>query len=401
MPRRNNAAVSALPPDRTALRRYTRWLPMVVLVIICIVWWSPLGVIAAVAAAIAVVSVLQRLDLSGDVVPVGGSRLRSQRLYPFATRVPQGDTLLHMSELGMGGPTLSTQMLRDGAIVDGIACSGCAAARADWRDLAGTSLRVANAYVDRSEAVVAYDEQAHVVMEVTGIAPHVFWQGLEERRRQHGDAAAAAWVRTLVTRCSALRPFHGLWLDPDQHARTPPLVRLQRRVLDDGRVLSAQLLLPDDLRCTAMPHLFAHAHPCALSLDGEDTDRHVYSLDEVIVSPGGGCVVVAGVRLGEHHQPMGRLWLAHFQGGWQALSAEAFVGSDGKQRRSVALQVVAADDDGRLALQVCERGGLGHDGVPRSAGDDDGYVALAVEWRQTVLSTRHSDGRLTVRLPRR
>ncbi len=403
VPRRADAdrPSSPGPADRTALRRYTRWLPLVVLVGICIAWWSPLGVIAALVGAMVVGEALARLDLTGDVVAVGGARLHSQRLYPFAARVPEGDRLLHVGEIGMGGPSLSTQMLRDGAIVSGIACSGSDDARADWRDLAGTPLRVANAYVDRSEAVVAYDERDHVVMHLTGVAPHAFWHGLDERRRQHGDAAAAAWVRTLATGAVALRPFQGLWLEPDQHARMAPWVPLQRRVLVDGRELCARLLLPDDLRRASPSDLFTHARPCALSLDGVASGRHVYSLDEVIASPRGLCVAVAGIRLGEHHQPLEPLWLVHFRGRWQALAADVFVDVGGRQRRSAALRVVAADDTGRLTLLAYERGYIGDGAPPRPLGDDYGHVELIVEWRQTVLSVSHSNGRLSVRLPRR
>lgn len=278
-----------MPPDRTALRRYTRWLPSLVLLVVCIAWWSPLGVIAALAATVATHSLLTRFDLAGDVLPVGGVALRSAPLSPFARQPPAGDVTLGWAELGMGGPAYCTQMLRDGAIVDDVACDGGTAQTGTWTDLAGTSLRLASGYVDRSEVVLGYDEQRKVVLHFKAV-PHVFWQMLGERRQADGDAAAAAWVSRQPHVATALRAYHGLWLAPDDPALASPMQGQLRRHLPDGRELSARLLLPDDLRLTAHPDLFTHTQPYALALDGMDSGRHVCDLHSVIASPGGHCL---------------------------------------------------------------------------------------------------------------
>ena len=384
-----------MPPDRTALRRYTRWLPSVVLVAVCIAWWSPLGVIAALAATVATHSLLTRFDLAGDVLPVGGAALRSVPLSPFARQPPAGDVTLGWAELGMGGPAYCTQMLRDGAIVDDVACDGGTAQTGTWTDLAGTSLRLAPGYVDRSEVVLGYDEQRKVVLHFNAV-PHVFWQMLGERRQADGDAAAAAWVSRQPHVATALRAYHGLWLAPDDPALASPMQAQLRRRLPDGRELSACLLLPDDLRLTAHPDLFTHTQPYALALDGMDSGRHVCDLHTVIASPGGHCIVVAGVCLDATHRPVEGVWLVYWRGHWQAVCRHVFAG-EGEQRRSASLDVLAASDDGRLELQAC-----------REWADAEGWhreplvdvaLDLMVEWRQTAVSVGGRGQRARLALP--
>jgi hypothetical protein len=384
-----------MPPDRTALRRYTRWLPSVVLVAVCIAWWSPLGVIAALAATVATHSLLTRFDLAGDVLPVGGAALRSVPLSPFARQPPAGDVTLGWAELGMGGPVYCTQMLRDGAIVDDIACDGGTAHTGTWTDLAGTSLRLAPGYVDRSEVLVGYDEQRKVVLHFNAV-PHVFWQMLGERRQADGDAAAAAWVSRQPHVATALRAYHGLWLAPDDPVLASPMQAQLRRRLPDGRELSACLLLPDDLRLTAHPDLFTHTQPYALALDGMDSGRHVCDLHTVIASPGGHCIVVAGVCLDATHRPVEGVWLVYWRGHWQAVCRHVFAG-EGEQRRSASLDVLAASDDGRLELRAC-----------REWADAEGWhreplvdvaLDLMVEWRQTAVSVGGRGQRARLALP--
>ncbi len=385
-----------MPPDRTALRRYTRWLPSVVLVAVCIAWWSPLGVIAALAASVATHSLLTRFDLAGDVLPVGGPTLRSAPLSPFAHQPPAGDVTLGWAELGMGGPAYCTQMLRDGAIVDDIACDGGTAQTGTWTDLAGTSLRLASGYVDRSDGVLGYDEQRKVLLHFNAV-PYVFWQMLGERRQADGDAAAAAWVSRQPHVATALRAYHGLWLAPDDPALASPMQAQLRHRLPDGRELNARLLLPDDLRLTAHPDLFTRTQPYALALDGTDSGRHVCDLDTVIASPGGHCIVVAGVCLDATHRPVEGVWLVYWRGHWQAVCRHVFAG-EGGQRRSASLDVLAASDDGRLELQ-------GY----REWADAEGWhreplvdvaLDLRVEWRQTAVSVGGRGQRARLALPK-
>lgn len=398
MSRGNKRAVSPSPgpADRTALRRYTRWLPIGVLVAVCIAWWSPLGVIAALAASIAVQSVLERFDLAGDVLPVGGATLHSTPLSPFARQPPTGDVTLGWAELGMGGPAYCTQMLRDGAIVGDIACEGGNARSSTWTDLAGTPLRLTLAYVDRSGAVLGYDAQRKVLLHFNAV-PHVFWQMLGERRQADGDAAAAAWVLRQPHVATALVAYHGLWLAPDDPALASPMQAQLRHRLPDGRELSAGLLLPDDLRLTAHPELFTRTQPYALALDGVDSGRHVCDLDNVIASPGGQCIVVAGSCLDATHRPVEGVWLVYWHGRWQAVGRHVFAGQ-GKQRRSAWLEVLAAGDDGRLELQAYTEWA-----------DADGWhreplvnvpLYVVVEWRQTAVSVGGSGLRARLAVPK-
>ncbi|MDY0954658.1 hypothetical protein SOM22_08720 [Stenotrophomonas rhizophila] len=399
MSRRNNAAVSPSPgpADRTALRRYTRWLPSLVLLVVCIAWWSPLGVIAALAAAVAVQSLLGRFDLVGDVLPVGGAKLQSAPLSPFARQPPIGDVTLGWAELGMGGPAYCTQMLRDGAIVGDIACDGGTAQRGTWTDLAGTSLRLASGYVDRSDGVLGYDEQRKVLLHFN-VVPHVFWQTLGEHRQADGAVAAAAWVSRQPHVATALRGYHGLWLAPDDPALARPMQAQLCHRLPDGRKLSARLLLPDDLRLTAHPDLFTHTRPYALTLDGVDSGRHVCDLETVIASPGGHCIVVAGACLDATHRPVEGVWLVYWRGHWQAVCRHVFAG-EGKQRRSASLEVLAAGDDGRLELQAYSEwaDAAGWHREPLA----DVPLELVVEWRQTAMSVGGSGQRARLALPRR
>ncbi len=385
-----------MPPDRTALRRYARWVPSVVLVAVCIAWWSPLGVIAALAATVATHSLLTRFDLAGDVLPVGGPTLRSAPLSPFARQPPADDVTLGWAELGMGGPGYCTQMLRDGAIVDDIACDGGTAQTGTWTDLAGTSLRLASGYVDRSDGVLGYDEQRKVLLHFKAV-PHVFWQMLGERRQVDGDAAAAAWVSRQPHVATALRAYHGLWLAPEDPALASPMQAQLRHRLPDGHELNARLLLPEDLRLTAHPDLFTHTQPYALALDGMDSGRHVCDLDTIIASAGGHCIVVAGVCLDATHRPVEGVWLVYWRGRWQAVCRHVFAG-EGEQRRSASLDVLAASDDGRLELQAY-----------REWADAEGWhreplvdvaLDLRVEWRQTAVSVGGRGQRARLALPR-
>jgi len=381
--------------DRITLRRYTQWLPFLAWVAICVAWWSPLGVVVGLAACLALGGVLQRFDLVGDAV--GGAQLRSRATLPFATRPPTHDVLLDWGELGMGGPAYSTQMLRDGAIVEGVSTSGSHDASGEWQQLAGSVLRVASGYIDRSEAVIVYDEADKRVMHLLTIVPSLFWQELHERRQLGGDAEAAAWLRDLPSRLTTLRPCRGLWLEQEHPAVAAGSPQALRHVLPDGRVLQAIPLLPDDLRLTAHPSLFTRVCPYALCLDGEASDRHACDLDTVIASPSGRCVAVAGSVLDGDLRPIEGVWLVHWQGHWQAIGRRAMGGS-GKTRSGAWIDVIAVGDDGTLRCEAYEEHwtfeAITRIPTPHTA------LALPVEWRETALAVRVRDGCFSLRLPR-
>ncbi len=390
--RRHQACMTV---DRIALRRFTQWLPFLIWVAICVVWWSPWGVVVGLAACLALGGVLQHFDLVGDAV--GGALLRSRAKLPFATRPPTHDVLLDWGELGMGGPAYGTLMLRDGAIVEGVSTAGSHDASGEWLALAGSALRVASGYSDRSEAVIVYDEADKRVMHLLAIVPSLFWQELHERRQLGGDAEAAMWLRDIPSRSTTLRPCRGLWLEQEHPALAAGVPQVLRHVLPDARVLKAIPLLPDDLRLTAHPTLFARICPYALCLDGAPSDRHACDLETVIASPSGRCVVVAGSVLDGDLRPIEGVWLVHWQGRWQAIGRRA-MGGTGKTRSGAWIDVIAVGDDGTLRCEAYEEHwtfeAITRVPTPHTA------LALPVEWRETALAVRVRDGGFSLRLPR-
>lgn len=379
--------------NRSTLRRYTQWLPILIWVVICVAWWSPLGVIAGLAACLALGGVLQRFDLIGDAV--GGERLRSRSPGRFAHRPPAHDVQLEWGELGMGGPVYSTQMLRDGAIVEDIAIAGGRDASCGWEDVPGSALRWASGYVDRSEAVIVYDEH-HKVVHVLAMPRWQFCQQLNAQRQSEGDAGAVSWLRSLPSSTSQLYPCRGLWLGQAHPALSAGVPKALRYVLPDARVLQAIPLLPDDLRLTAHPTLFARICPYALCLDGDRSDRHACDLDTVISSPAGRCVVVAGSVLDGDLRPIEGVWLVHWQGHWQAIGRRAMGGS-GKARSGAWIDVIEAADDGTLRCEAYEER-WEFDDITRCPTVHTS-LELPVEWRDTPLALRVRNGRFSLRIP--
>lgn len=379
--------------NRSTLRRYTQWLPILVWVVICVAWWSPLGVIVGLAACLALGGVLQRFDLIGDAV--GGERLRSRSPGRFANRPPAHDVQLEWGELGMGGPVYSTQMLRDGAIVEDIAIAGGRDASCGWKDVPGSALRWTTGYVDRQEAVIVYDEDQKVV-HVLAMPGWQFWQQLDAQRQSEGDAGAVSWLRSLHSSTSQLYPCRGLWLDQTHPALSAGVPKALRYVLPDARVLLAVPLLPEDLRLTAHPTLFARICPYSLRLDGEPSDRHACGLDTVITSPAGRCLVVAGNVLEEDLRPSGGVWLVHWQGRWQAIACHA-TGGSGKAQSMVWITVIEAGDDGTLRCEAHEER-WEFDDITRCPTVHTS-LALPVEWRDTPLALRVRNGRFSLRIP--
>lgn len=389
------ASLIRMSLDRTALRRYTQWLPFLALVAVCVAWWSPLGVIAGLAVCLALGGALQRIDLVGNAV--GGSRLRSQSMKPFAERPPAHDVLLDWGELGMGGPAYSTQMLRDGAIVEGVSTGGSRDASGEWQDLPGGALRLASGYVDRCEAVIVYDERQKTV-QVLAADPGQFRQQLGERLQTDGEAGAASWLRSQSGGVTQLHSCRGLWLEHGHPALAAGLPQELRHVLPDARVLRAVPLLPDDLRVTAHPALFACICPYALYLDETSSGRHACDLETVIASPSGRCLVVAGSVLDENLRPIEGVWLVCWQGRWQAFARHA-MGGFGKARSMAWINVIDADDDGTLQCEAYEER-WEFDAVHRYPTRHTA-LELPVEWRETGLALRARDGRFRLRLPSR
>lgn len=379
--------------NRGILRRYIQWLPILVWAVICVAFWSPLAVIAGLAACLALGVVLQRLDLAGDAV--GGARLRSQLPGRLAERPPNHDVLLESAEVGMGGPVYSVQMLRDGAIVEGVAILGSNEASCGWTSLPGSALRLATGSVDRNEGVIVYDEQ-HKMVHLLAVAPSVLAQELGACRQSDGDAAAALWLRSLPCRLIQLHPCRGLWLAEGHPALAAGVPKALRHVLPDARVLQAIPMLPEDLRLTAHPALFTRLCPYSLHFDGEATGRHVCDLETVITSPSGRCVVVAGSVMDADLRPHQSVWLVYWRERWQAIAGHA-VGGRGKSTSMVWINVIEVSDDGTLHGEAHEDHWVA-DAIKRIPTPHTA-LELPVEWRQTGLALRVRDGRFTLRLP--
>jgi len=379
--------------DRTTLRRFAQWLPLLAWVAICVAWWSPLGVVVGLAVCVVLGVVLQRLDLAGDAV--GGARLRSQLPGRLAECPPTHDVLLESAEVGMGGPVYSVQMLRDGAIVEGVAILGSNEASCGWTSLPGSALRLATGSVDRNEGVIVYDEQ-HKMVHLLAVAPSVLAQELGARRQSDGDAAAALWLRSLPCRLIQLHPCRGLWLAEGHPALAAGVPKALRHVLPDARVLQAIPMLPEDLRLTAHPALFTRLCPYSLHFEGEATGRHVCDLETVITSPSGRCVVVAGSVMDADLRPHQSVWLVYWRERWQAIAGHA-VGGRGKSTSMVWINVIEVSDDGTLHGEAHEDHWVA-DAIKRIPTPHTA-LELPVEWRQTGLALRVRDGRFTLRLP--
>lgn len=345
------------------------------------------------AACLVLGVVLQRLDLAGDAV--GGARLRSQLPGRLAECPPTHDVLLESAEVGMGGPVYSVQMLRDGAIVEGVAILGSNEASCGWTSLPGSALRLATGSVDRNEGVIVYDEQ-HKMVHLLAVAPSVLAQELGARRQSDGDAAAALWLRSLPCRLIQLHPCRGLWLAEGHPALAAGVPKALRHVLPDARVLQAIPMLPEDLRLTAHPALFTRLCPYSLHFDGEATGRHVCDLETVITSPSGRCVVVAGSVMDADLRPRQSVWLVYWRERWQAIAGHA-VGGRGKSTSMVWINVIEVSDDGTLHGEAHEDHWVA-DAIKRIPTPHTA-LELPVEWRQTGLALRVRDGRFTLRLP--
>lgn len=385
--------------------RISEWIPVVVLVALCIAWFSPLGVLAAFAVTMVIGAIqefVRRLvvgrasgEWSGgwpdDEQPIGGARLRSTlRELPLLDYVPAVDQILHAAEIGMGGPVIAEYLLRDGAIIDGISVGpGWHQDGANnWRDISGSSLRAASGH----HGALVYDEQRRTLLRLAAGPRWEFWP--EFHRRERAGEAMADWLLDFPSQATQYRQFHGLWLPPDHSAFSKPMLSWLHHQLPNGRTLTARSLLPDDLRLTNSPAWYLYGGPFALYADGIDTQRHVCGLDDVAVSPEGDFLVVeSGVCLMEGESERD-VWLVQNGCCWQAIKALGWV-CIGRRRESVQFRLVSISDDGVLVMETI--GGWMSD---EQRVIESSTVRLAVEWQESELTLPAHKGRFSIQIPR-
>jgi hypothetical protein len=375
---------------RERLRALTQWLPFAVLVFTCVVEFSPLGVLAALGFAIITWSILNRFGLASPVPASGGATLLSARVFDRRNSAPAGDTVLSSSELGMGGPEYSTQMLRDGALVWSIS--------AGWCDVGEAGLRVGLVYDGyKTERLAVYDERRKRLLLLRERAARDAWNRLCADSR---DAAQRRLDSMLADGAATqYHGFRGLWLPEGHPGLSEELGDWLYHTLPSGHSLSARLLLPHDLRLAVNPERLAGSFPYELLLDGVPTPRHARELDDVWESAGGRCLAVRGCRLNSAMLPDMGLWHVRHAGQWVSLMDAVRIPDERGVHVHYDTRLFSVSDDGELVFEAYASTYTprGVERVLLAAAQ----VELVVEWSEPPLRLPVRDGRFTVRVPGR
>src|SRR5690625_3130769 len=149
-----------------------------------------------------------------------------------------------LGEIGMGGPNVWSQYLRDGAVLGSV--------HTPPADVDGGRLRLALSMSHRGKRLLAYDPSKRCI--------HVLSRhpGLDDTDRfiaLTDNPEDPVLLEQLWKDCAGrestqfLHQVHGLWVPTSCH----PPVRVMRHMLSTGRILEARLLLPGDLRCAENP----------------------------------------------------------------------------------------------------------------------------------------------------
>lgn len=375
---------------RQNLRALTQWLPFVVLVLTCVLEFSPVGVLAALGFAIITWTILSRFGLAGPPLTSGGASLRSVGVFQRRDAVPVHDIVLSWSELGMGGPEYYTQMLRDGALVWSVS--------AGWCDVGAAGMRVGLVYDGyKTERLAVYDERRKRLLLLQGRAAR------ETYNRLCADSpdAAQQTLESMLAGGAATQyhVFRGLWLPEGHPALSEALGDWLYHTLPSGHSLSARLLLPHDLRLAMKPERLAGSFPYELLFDGVPTPRHVHDLDDVWESARGQCVAVRGCRLDSSMLPDMGLWHVRHAGQWMSLM-DAVSRPDARDVHvHYDTRLFSVSDDGELVFEAYASTYTprGVERVLLAAAQ----VELTVEWSEGPLCLPVRDGRFTVRVPGR
>lgn len=280
-----------------------------------------------------------------------------------------------MSEIGMGGPNVWVQYLRDGAILGSVHTSPV--------DVDGGRLRVALTMSAREgKRLLAYDPAKRCI--------HVLSRhpGLDEAERfiaLSNNPADPALIKQLWKDCAcsestqSLHQVHGLWVP--MSCRPPR--RVMRHVLADGRILEARLLLPEDLRCADDPWWALTQPLYALHVDGQDTGRHVTANWKVDESPNGRAFSVSGLQLDGSRIIRGLLHL-FFDGQWFTTESSTHPPGPGVHWPRF-LEYIQPQNDGSFRIQLTQHvigsHGEGHQLKPASP-----TIRLRVDWKRDPIT---------------
>ena len=286
-----------------------------------------------------------------------------------------------VGELGMGGPSFWTLLLRDGAIVHG----ACAAPQ----DVDGGKLRLIPTRSREGEELTVYEPAARAMYALPA---------LTDREQEALAAGAAEALARLRARCrqaeaTSLHLVRGLWVPQWVE---DPADRLEITLLS-GRVLAARSMLPADLRQADDPAALLHAPPYELLLDNRPTDRFVRDLERVAESPAGDSFSVGGCQFRGEHIVDG-LYHLYFAGEWFSLLSYAHKPAGGRGSDTTFFVERVEPQDGGVFVIEWDAYSVGPDGrEPRVPAPP--VLVVAVSWQETPLQLPTANNRVTVRLP--
>ncbi|MDQ9583246.1 hypothetical protein RF177_15205 [Serratia marcescens] len=286
-----------------------------------------------------------------------------------------------VGELGMGGPSFWTLLLRDGAIVHG----ACAAPQ----DVDGGRLRLIPTRSREGEGLTVYEPAARAMYALPALTDR------ELEAVAGGSAEALARLRASCRQAAAtpLRQVRGLWVP--QWAEDPA-DRLEI-ALPSGRALAARSTLPADLRHADDPAALLHAPPYELLLDNRPTDRLVCDLERVAESPTGDGLSVGGCQFRGEHIVDG-LYHLYFAGEWFSLLSYAHKPAGGRGSDTTFFVERVEPQDGGVFVIEWDAYSVGPDGhAPRVAAPP--VLVIAVSWQDAPLRLPTANNRVTVRLP--
>ncbi|MES2741339.1 MAG: hypothetical protein V4754_10365 [Pseudomonadota bacterium] len=288
----------------------------------------------------------------------------------------------------MGGPEYCSVLLPDGAILPDVCSYSCILTLDSGR------LHLAIKMRRRGNSLLVYDSVQHCIHELytpcEGISAETFFDQLRSNPADAPRIVRAACLHADVT--EQLHHVLGLWLDQSHPETIPPY--LNRR-LRNGSLLEAHLILPPDLRGAREPPQALFLRPYRLTLDGQETGRHVSSLDSVLESPNGICIAVKGFLLNGFSVVDG-VWHICRQGQWYATGREAWApGGDGGSSEPYCLTPVELDDDGRWQFELRRY----NDDFEKKSGTA-GLVNLRVSWKPNTVLRSVSKNRISMRLPK-
>ncbi|WP_375056862.1 hypothetical protein [Zobellella sp. DQSA1] len=287
-----------------------------------------------------------------------------------------------VGEVGMGGPTFWTLLLRDGAVV------GSASA---WpQDVAGGELRLIPARSREGTFFNVYEPAKRTLYTLGADAR------IDEAALAAGAADALARLRHACRHATAvtpLHPVHGLLVPLDL---TEPAERL-KRVLPSGRLLEACSCLPGDLRHADDPMALLAHPPYKVMLDGASTDRYVCDLDRVAESPSGDSFSLAGAQF-DNGRIVDGLYHLWFAGTWFRLLSYSHKPEGGRGSDTTFFIEQVEPQDGGIFRITLDAYSYGPDGrAPRRPAPP--VLALLVDWQEDPLLLPTEQNRVTLRLP--